>query len=620
MRLEVAPYQFAASSTDSTALDTVGGGDTKLSSSKVSRNSIASSSSSTSTSSLNIKVPDGNKKTTPPKPSPKRSMRRRRSGDDYYHPNDGDGIDGTDKSKGASTGVDGSRSSTAGTSIKDSRYARPSSSRRVKRESTSENTESHKTGTGRSKGSSSSTKTLTDSLRTEDIPVGQWIVLISLLVGIFGYVRQCNKNSTKNSEKQLVTTKKKKDKKKTNIQRNHSSMNGRRKGKSHHSSNGHKSKTAMKQNIIKTKTADKSNQDEIAKPTETEHQKPDEEPPVIENTTTEITESNPPSEPQPTRKKKKRVRKKSAKIQSTNIPVVSEDVLIPSSKSSPDSVSTDGSSTTANISHQDRDHSVNEEEFNQSFSNDYEDYADFEVQTPEAEWTTVPTRAPKIQSSNDSEKDGEVVVVTNAPEVTVESSSSSVSKDVLQPQDKVEISNTDEGSTISDVVKDADTTLTSATTEDTITSKPESEVSTETSYESDVTPQTNNHTPNKAECSNESNSIDNDQNSVEVEQEEELSDINTSLHDEDKNEHKDDDTKEVDTSSFSQDGDEALARMLQKEEEDMAAAADIKYELSAVVSPKGRPEVGDVWEQVKKKRTKKQQATTTTTTVIMEEQ
>lgn len=619
MRLEVAPYQFAASSADSTALDTVGGGDTKLSSSKVSRNSIASSSSSTSASSLNIKVPDGNKKTTPPKPSPKRSMRRRRSGDDYYHPND-DGIDGTDKSKGASTaGVDGSISSTTGTSIKDSRYARPSSSRRVKRESTSENTESHKTGTGRSKGSSSSTKTLTDSLRTEDIPVGQWIVLISLLVGIFGYVRQCNKNSTKKSEKQSVTTKKKKVKKKTNIQRNHSSMNDRRKGRLHNSSNGHKSKTVVKQNIIKTKTADTSNHDETAKPTETEHLNPDEEPPVIENTTTEITESNPPIEPQPTRKKKRRVRKKSAKQQSTNIPVVSEDVLLPSSKSSPDSVSTDGSSTTANISHQDRDHSVNEEEFNQSFSNDYEDYADFEVQTPEAEWTTVPTRAPKSQSSNDSEKDGEVVVVTNAPDVTVETSSSSVSKDVSQPQDKVEISNTDEGSTISDVVKHADTTLTPATTEDTITSKPESEVSTETSYESDVTPQTNNHTPNKAEYSNESNSIDNDQNSVEVEQEEELGDINTSLHNEDKNdEHKDDDTKEVDTSSFSQDGDEALARMLQKEEEDMAAAADIKYELTAVVSPKGRPEVGDVWEQVKKKRTKKQQATITT--VIMEEQ
>merc|ERR1712232_112778 len=548
-------------------------------------------------------------------------MRRRRSGEDYYHPNDGDGVDGTDKSKGTSTaGVDGSGSSSTGN--KDSRYR---VNRRAKRETNSENTGSYKTtGTGRgSKGSSSSTKTLTNSLRTEDIPVGQWIVLISLLVGIFGYVRQCNKNTgTKKTEKlSPATTRKKKEKKKSNIHRNHSSMNGRRKGKGHHSNNTHKSKAVTKRIDSKIEAVDTTNsQDDTIEPTETEHQKPVEEPPVVDNTATEIPESNnAPSEPLPTRKKKKRVKKKQVKQPlPTNIPDVTEDVLIPSSKSSPDSVSTDGSSTTANISHQDRSddhHSVNEE-FNQSFSHDYEDYADFEVQTPEEEWTTVPTRSSKTLTSShdDSEKHEEEAVVTNTPEVNVESSSSVVSKNVSQPQDKVEISKSEEkeSTPTPEVVEDADTIHTPLTTEDSNTAKPECEASTETSYESDVTPQTNNHTNNKSDCT-ENNSIDNDQNSHEIDHEEELNVITSLENAEEGKEdvYKDDDDDEnkvVDTSSFSQEDDEALARMLQKEEEEMAAAADVQYELSAVVSPKGRPEGNDVWEEVKKKRTRKQQA------------
>jgi len=594
MRLEVAPYQFATSSSaDASKSGDVrtystnsAGGDSKLSS-KVSRN-IASS----STSSLYIKVPDGHKKTTPPKPAPKRSMRRRRLGDDYYYPNDGDGLDGTDKGRATSTvGVDGSRSSTAsGAGNKDSRY-RVSGSRRAKRETT-ENTGSYKTtaGTGRSKGSSS-TKTLTNSLRTEDIPVGQWIVLISLLVGIFGYVRHCNKIGT--SEKQSAAWKKK-ERKKSNI-RNHSGLNSRKKGKGH-SNNSHKSRTVIKRNTKKTNDGNTSNQNDAVKPPQTEHQKTDELP---TDTIPEVTGSNAPIE-SPVTRKKKRVKKKSVK---PTTPVV-EDVLI-SSKTSPDSVSTDGSSS-ANISHQDRDHSVNEEDFNQSFSHDYEDYADFEVQPPEEEWTTVPTRSAKNQSSHDSEQHEEVSVA-GTPGATVESSLAT-SKVTSQPQDKVETSNTDEKST-SDVVESADATNIPET-EDSNDSKPECEVATETSYESDVTPQTNNHTNNKSECND--NGIDSDHSS----QIEEGVNATTPLHTDDKcDEPIDEQLKDenvVDTSSFSQEDDEALARMLQKEEEEMAAAAEIQYELTTV-SHEG-PKGDDVWEEVKKKRTRKQAA------VIVEEQ
>merc|ERR1711862_693648 len=76
------------------------------------------------------------------------------------------------------------------------------------------------------------------------------------------------------------------------------------------------------------------------------------------------------------------------------------------------------------------------------------------------------------------------------------------------------------------------------------------------------------------------------------------------------------------TTPFSQtEDDEAFARMLQKEEEELAAAAgNIEYEFT-IVSPKGRrqTEVDDVWEEVKKRRNK-QQTTVTTTTNVVEEQ
>merc|ERR1712157_55906 len=77
------------------------------------------------------------------------------------------------------------------------------------------------------------------------------------------------------------------------------------------------------------------------------------------------------------------------------------------SKSSPDSVSTDGSSS-ANASHQDHHHLVTEDDdYIHSFSNDYEDFAtEFEVQRrPEQEWTTVVNRAPKLTSSDVVAKD-----------------------------------------------------------------------------------------------------------------------------------------------------------------------------------------------------------------------
>jgi len=69
-----------------------------------------------------------------------------------------------------------------------------------------------------------------------------------------------------------------------------------------------------------------------------------------------------------------------------------------------------------------------------------------------------------------------------------------------------------------------------------------------------------------------------------------------------KYDHQDDITPKVEITPFSQEDDEALARMLQKEEEELAAAADIEYEFT-IVSPKA-PEVDDVWEEVKKRRKK----------------
>ena len=73
--MRLAENQFATSYVDDDTTNSAGGL-SKIGSSRLSRGIT------TSTSSLNIKVPDGNKKTTPPKAAPKRSMRRRRLGDD----------------------------------------------------------------------------------------------------------------------------------------------------------------------------------------------------------------------------------------------------------------------------------------------------------------------------------------------------------------------------------------------------------------------------------------------------------------------------------------------------------------------------------------------------------
>merc|ERR1711862_996404 len=111
---------------------------------------------------------------------------------------------------------------------------------------------------------------------------------------------------------------------------------------------------------------------------------------------------------QPIRKRKKRSKKKTK--EGTNDTTIVEEVLSPS-KSSPDSVSTDGSSS-ANASHQDHHHLVTEDDYIHSFSNDYEDFgAEFEVQRqrPEQEWTTVVNRAPKLTSSDVTAKDDEPV-------------------------------------------------------------------------------------------------------------------------------------------------------------------------------------------------------------------
>merc|ERR1711862_364447 len=69
-----------------------------------------------------------------------------------------------------------------------------------------------------------------NSLRTEDIPVGQWLVLISLLLGIVGYVRYHSKTKSTPERYQSVSRKKKDRKKSTH----HSN---RRKGKGHSNNN-----------------------------------------------------------------------------------------------------------------------------------------------------------------------------------------------------------------------------------------------------------------------------------------------------------------------------------------------------------------------------------------------
>jgi len=563
--MRLAENQFATSYVDDSSSSN-SAGLSKIGNSRLSR------SISTSTSSLNIKVSDGHKKTTPPKPAPKRSMRRRRLGDDYHHSNDDQEADIKGKSA-----INGDSSSS-----KESRYR---TNRRTKRES-SDNAGSYKTSsTGRSKGSTSA-KNLSNSLRTEEIPIGQWVVLIALVVGLFGYVRHCSKNSS--SDKQSVAWKKK-DKKKSSI-RNHSNTNGRRKGKGH--SNSTKSKTnSIKQNTPKKDNSDTMEHNDIDKPTETEEQNAN-EPPV--ETPGEVTQEI-KTDPLPTRKKKKRVKKKSVK---TNIPVV-EDVLIPS-KASPDSVSTDGSSS-ANISHQDHDHhSVIEEDFNQSFPHEYVDYAEFEVHRPEEEWTTVVSRASKTHTSDKSEK--QESVDSNPPQVHVETSSmNAISQSHKNSEgfafDTAESTKTNDGQSPSNGESNNNTEI-----KDCDASKGECEAVTEMSCESDVTPQMNNHA-SKEEHIDE---VENEKDShVEVEE----SIVISSLDIEEK-ELQQNVTTETESSSFSQEDDEALARMLQREEEEMAAAADIQYEM-AVVSPKG-PKQDDVWEEVKKRRTSKKQATTAT--------
>merc|ERR1711862_639480 len=126
--------------------------------------------------------------------------------------------------------------------------------------------------------------------------------------------------------------------------------------------------------------------------------------PVVDDNVAEVPQEE--AQQQPIRKRKKRSKKKTK--EGTNDTTIVEEVLSPS-KSSPDSVSTDGSSS-ANASHQ--DHRVTEEEdddYIHSFSNDYEDFAttEFEVQRqrPEQEWTTVVNRAPKLTSSDVTAKD-----------------------------------------------------------------------------------------------------------------------------------------------------------------------------------------------------------------------
>lgn len=115
-------------------------------------------------SSLDIKVTNGHKKTTPPKIKP--SMRRRRATDsggkeNYHrqqHHTEGETDDGN--SRGSSP-------------TKEQR-------RRVNKNSTN-------------KTSARKMKSISDKIQFEDIPIGQWIVLICLVLGLISYVRHSGK-------------------------------------------------------------------------------------------------------------------------------------------------------------------------------------------------------------------------------------------------------------------------------------------------------------------------------------------------------------------------------------------------------------------------------------------
>lgn len=118
-------------------------------------------------SSLDIKVPGGTKKTTPPKP---KRMRRRRSvdlGKDYYYQNED-----KPRERTSSKVLDDSSSLAA----EDRAKAGNRSSREF-------NSDVNWKTSSRAK----SVNTKSSTLRNEDIPFGQWFVLISLVLGFAGY-------------------------------------------------------------------------------------------------------------------------------------------------------------------------------------------------------------------------------------------------------------------------------------------------------------------------------------------------------------------------------------------------------------------------------------------------
>jgi len=116
-------------------------------------------------SSLDIKVPGGSKKTTPPKLKQKR-MRRRRSSDsvkDYYYQNEDDFIERSSSSE------DVIESAISREALKENRSRKENNS------------------DGNWKTSSRSKLGKSSVLRKEEIPYGQWLVLISLVFGFTYY-------------------------------------------------------------------------------------------------------------------------------------------------------------------------------------------------------------------------------------------------------------------------------------------------------------------------------------------------------------------------------------------------------------------------------------------------
>jgi len=287
-------------------------------------------------SSLTIKVAGGAHKTTPPKQikSTKKNMRRRRT--DYYN----------EASLNAATGsgynndvLYGARTASSGFVNREKRTSSSSQHKKRLEMDGSHNLKKPEKFVGRNK------EKYTRPGETDEIPLGQWVVIICLILGLVGHHIRKNYGT-----KKKATLQHKADKHGANL---HAASLGHKRRKKIHGKHGSKKKTLKSafsnaKKTVLSKLKDTSLQDH---PESSSHvqatdapylQNTDQPPATVSHSDTDHDPQNQIITSTGSAKKKKKKKTKSSQTATKTEPKQEKH-----SRSTPDSISTDGSSSTA---------------------------------------------------------------------------------------------------------------------------------------------------------------------------------------------------------------------------------------------------------------------------------